>query len=369
MVKQMRNPKSDRPTVADVAAAAGVSVATVDRVINNRRPVRAKTVLRVREAAETVGYYAVELIRKRSITTRSAMTFGFILQRHSIQFYESLGAALEHATRSSQTIDGRPVIEYLDDLRPSSVAERLKQMAKRVDAIALVAGDHPLVSRTIAELSEQGTQVVALLSDLSAPARAAYVGVDWRKAGRTVGWAMCNLTKTAGHIAIIIGSHRYLATEVCEISFRTYLREHGSHLQLLEPLVNFEEPRFAYQGTLDLLQMTPDLVGIYMVGGGVEGVMEALRETGAAQRITTICHDLTDNTREGLIDGVLDFLIHQPRESMASVTVDMLSQAVMATRNAANRASLNDIGAPGGTAGHSPIQNIIPMELYTVENI
>jgi hypothetical protein len=41
----------------------------------------------------------------------------------------------------------------------------------------------------------------------------------------------------------------------------------------------------------------------------------------------------------------------------------------MATRNAANRASLNDIGAPGGTAGHSPIQNIIPMELYTVENI
>lgn len=38
------------------------------------------------------------------------------------------------------------------------------------------------------------------------------------------------------------------------------------------------EPPLAYQGTLELLQRAPNLVGIYMVGGGVEGVMGALRE-------------------------------------------------------------------------------------------
>ncbi len=109
---------------------------------------------------------------------------------------------------------------------------------------------------------------------------------------------MSNLTRAPGRVAIIIGSYRYLATEVCEISFRTYLREHAPHLELLEPLVNFEEPRFAYQGTLELLQRTPDLVGIYMVGGGVEGVMDALREANASNRITAICHDLTKNTEK-----------------------------------------------------------------------
>jgi LacI family transcriptional regulator len=349
--------------------AAGVSVATVDRVINDRRPVRGITAKRVLEAAETVGYYGIELIRKRSAPLRAPMTFGFILQRHSTQFYEALGAALQLATRSAERIEGRSVVEYLDDLRPSSVAERLRRLASRVDAIALVAGDHPLISRTIAELTEQGTQIVALLSDLSAPARAGYVGVDWRKAGRTVGWAMCNLVKTEGRVAIIIGSHRYLATEVCEISFRTYLREHAPHLQLLEPLINFEEPRFAYQGTLDLLQKTPDLVGLYMVGGGVEGVMEALREADATRRITAICHDLTDNTRKGLIDGVLDFLIHQPREVMASVTVDALTQAVEARRHSVGATPPNEGESLSGAAGHSPSQNIIPIELYTVENI
>ena len=44
-----------RPTITDVAKAAGVSVATVDRVLNGRLPVREETSRRVFEAAEKIG--------------------------------------------------------------------------------------------------------------------------------------------------------------------------------------------------------------------------------------------------------------------------------------------------------------------------
>ena len=47
-----------RPTMADLAQAAGVSVATVDRVINRRLPVNSDTVQRVVQAAEQIGYRA-----------------------------------------------------------------------------------------------------------------------------------------------------------------------------------------------------------------------------------------------------------------------------------------------------------------------
>jgi len=43
---------SKRPTVSDLAGAAGVSVATVDRVLNQRHPVREGTADRVLRAAE-----------------------------------------------------------------------------------------------------------------------------------------------------------------------------------------------------------------------------------------------------------------------------------------------------------------------------
>lgn len=361
--------KRDRATVADVARQAGVSVATVDRVINARLPVRTKTATLVREAAEAVGFHAASLIRQRSETDRPTMTFGFILQRHSIQFYGALGDALTDATHSDSKINGIPIVEYLDDLTPAFVAERVRKMAARTDGIALVAADHPHVSRAIADVREMGKPVVALLSDLSAPARAAYVGVDWRKTGRTVGWAMANLTRQNGDVAIIVGSHRYLATEACEISFRTYVRENAPHLQMLETLVNFEEPRLAYQGTLDLLQKAPNLIGIYMVGGGVEGVMEALRESDAATRITTICHDLTDNTREGLIDGVLNFVIHQPREALATATVCALQDAIDELIGMRDKGLLIDKQNGVVSLNQTPSQIIVGIELYTVESI
>ncbi|EBV3600229.1 LacI family transcriptional regulator, partial [Salmonella enterica subsp. enterica serovar Virchow] len=45
-----------RPTVHDVARAAGVSLATVDRVINGREGVREATVLRVEAAISKLGF-------------------------------------------------------------------------------------------------------------------------------------------------------------------------------------------------------------------------------------------------------------------------------------------------------------------------
>ena len=54
-----------RPTIADLARDAGVSVATVDRVLNGRLPVREETARRVYEAANAIGYHAAGLIRQR----------------------------------------------------------------------------------------------------------------------------------------------------------------------------------------------------------------------------------------------------------------------------------------------------------------
>ena len=55
----------DRPTIADLAKMAGVSISTVDRVLNARKPVRRATAERVLQAAEQIGFYATGVIKQR----------------------------------------------------------------------------------------------------------------------------------------------------------------------------------------------------------------------------------------------------------------------------------------------------------------
>jgi len=54
--------------------ASGVSVSTVDRVLNARNPVRRASAERVLEAAEQIGFYASTVIKQRPGTDRPVFT-------------------------------------------------------------------------------------------------------------------------------------------------------------------------------------------------------------------------------------------------------------------------------------------------------
>ena len=66
-----------RPTVHDIAAAAGVSLATVDRVLNQRAGVRTVTRERVEQAIERIGY--VRDVAAANLAKSRVYPFVFIL--------------------------------------------------------------------------------------------------------------------------------------------------------------------------------------------------------------------------------------------------------------------------------------------------
>jgi LacI family transcriptional regulator len=316
-----------RPTITDLARQAGVSVATVDRVLNSRLPVREDTARRVVEAAEAIGYHAAGLLKQRLIEVPQR-TFGFLLQKRD-QFYQTLGAALAAETRAAAFIRGRPVVEFTDEISPSIIAARIRDAAARADALAVVAVDHPVVNEAVEEVAASGKPVFTLLSDITAPSRAGALSVDTRKAGRTAGWTISRLARGAGKIGILIGSHRYLSQELAEISFRSYLREHRPDLQLLEPLVNLDDQRFTYEAVVDLISSNPDIIGIYASGGGIEGLVRALRDEDAGRRIVVVCNELTPTTRTALIDGTIDLVLGTPIAALAQRAVAALAHATV----------------------------------------
>jgi LacI family transcriptional regulator len=343
--------RARRPTIADLAAAAGVSVATVDRVLNQRHPVREATARRVLEAAENLGYHGTPLLRARVQEQRRPCRMGFLLQRESSLFYQQLARHLEAAALELAGRESRPLIEFVGELDAATIVERMQSLSRRVDALAVVSVDHPRVTEEVERLHRQGLPTFTLLSDLSASLRAGYIGLDARKAGRTAAWAITRFSRKPGSVAIFVGSHRYLDHDTREISLRSYLREFAPDFRLLEPLVDLEQPAVAYDAALTLLKRHSELVGIYSAGGGTDGIIEALLEMGCNEDVVLVCNELTPSIRSALIDRVVDLVIATPIEALADRTV---------------RAILDAVAEP---KTFTPIQTMLPFEIYGPENI
>ena len=319
---------SRRPTITDLAAAAGVSVATVDRVLNARHPVREATARRVYEAASTIGYHATELVRHRLNQNLPFYRLGFLLQRPEQHFYQALAQAISAAIEDAVTFRGAARIEYAQSQTPAEVVAKLKAVAARSQAVAMVAIDHPTITAAVAELRDTDIPVFSLLSDSADSVRTAYIGLDNRKSGRTAGWFIAKTAKAPGKVAIFVGSHRFLGQELREIGLRTYFRENAPEFEVLDTLVNLETPAIAHEAMLDLLKRHKDLTGIYVAGGGMEGVVAALREESTGRRLVAVCPELTPVSRSALADHIIQAVIGTPLPLLAERLVGLMARAL-----------------------------------------
>jgi LacI family transcriptional regulator len=300
-----------RATIADLAEAAGVSIATVDRVLNRRLPVSEATALRVAAAAEAINYHAAGLLRQRLAEAPQ----------------RTLAEELAAACKAARFVSAKPQIVFIDELVPSTIAGKIRECARSADALAVVAVDHPHVNEAIEATTAKGKPVFTLLSDLSAPSRAGYIGVDSRKCGRTAAWAISRLAKAPGKVAVLVGTHRYLGQELAEMSFRSYFREHAPQFQLLETIVDLEDHRIAFEATLNLFAKNHGLAGIYLAGGGMKGMINALRQEQSTAGLVAVCNELLPYTRAALIDGVIDLVLATPLSALAARAVEAMARA------------------------------------------
>lgn len=314
-------------TMNAIAAAAGVGVATVDRVLNRRAPVRAATEQKVLEAANRLGYRLdnAPLLNNGLMTSNATLRMGFILLSKSYSFYHSLTDALRQHTQPFHPAGSEPRFAWHDIDDVDAVVASLYALAEQVDAIGLVALDHPLIRHAITQISRQGVRVYALFSDFSPCGHAGYVGVDNQKSGRTAAWMASHLLHQPGSVGVLVGDHRFICQESCEISFRSYLREQDSTRRVLEPLKTNETIDGGYRATRQLLAENPDLALIFAPCGGIEGVIHALRQQ-PQRKVALICHGPVKEGELALIDGTITVMMRNRIDEMAARLAQLVQQ-------------------------------------------
>ncbi|NQV99963.1 MAG: LacI family DNA-binding transcriptional regulator [Rhodospirillales bacterium] len=315
---------SKRPRISDIARAAGVSVATVDRVLHGRPGVKKQTTDLIQSTMDRLAYGTPASHLR---TPQRKLKFDVILPVGPNSFMDMLADELRLASDAIPNAGVTLNLHRIDRFDPQVLTDYVRRIAPETDGIAVVAVENPMVREAINEIASAGIPVVTLVSDLSSSRRLSYVGLDNRAAGRTAGHLMGRLMPPgAGKVILLAGSLglNYRDHEEREMGFQRVLKEQFPALQIIERLESHDDYQETYRQIKSILERDPDITGIYNISAGNRGVGAALEETGFADRIVFIGHELTTYSRQYLINGTMDAVIDQSPSREAERTINIL---------------------------------------------
>ncbi len=296
--------------LVDVAREAGVSLATVDRVVNNRPGASARTVVRVHDAVRRLTQKATQRADERPLTR--PMLIGCLLPTSDSALVQRLRTELSllvpWMADQGATLDLRTT----GAAAPAAAAAAVKRMRGQYDAVILMLQDHPLVRDAVDRMCADGTCVVTLASRIPTRHAAHFVGIDSRAAGRTAATMLSRFVGSRqGSVAVVLGRREFQDHTDRLRGFQELMAAEHPHLHLLPPLEAHEPSASVKTDLQELLSRHPGLVGLFSMGADNQAICEALKAGQASGRVAWVCDELTPLTRHALQEGTASAVISQ----------------------------------------------------------
>ncbi len=298
------------PRFVEIAAAAGVSPTTVNRVLNERGSVSPEMRAKVIAAAKQLGVPRVLPDPRHGLTR-----FDVVLADSPTPYFDRLVQALQ---RASQTLDPRILIHLhrVDPDRTDEVTRQLTQPRHRRDGLIVALSDSPTVRAGLRHQTDRGVPIATLMSGIGDVPDLRYVGIDNRAAGRTAGHFIGRLSRSAtGRVLLVTHRLSYRAHAQRTLGCKEVIAERHPGLSCTEPVECFDDPdraHFAVRHALDnARQDGVPLVGMYTSGAGTAGVASALQKLTPHERPVWIGHEIHDTHRRLLQLGLLEMVIDQ----------------------------------------------------------
>lgn len=328
--------------VKDIAFQAGLSTATVDRVLNGRTGVRRQTELRVRAAIAEL-----EKQQTGAETTGHKLAIDILMEAPE-RFTAAVRDAFEAEVATYLPTVFRCRFHFSEVMRPAELALLVDRIRLRgTDGMVVKAPDVADVVEAVGRAVGAGIPVVTLVTDLPNVARAAYVGADNRAAGETAAYLIGeHLAGSRGTVLVTLSSSRFRGEEEREIGFRRIIRDRFPDVGIQE--ISEGHGTDAATGSLVSVALArdPAINAVYSIGGGNRAVLAAFEAAGRAIRIY-VAHDLDADNRVLLRDRRITFVLHHDlRTDARSAFRAIMSRSPIGGRAAASSLSAVEIITP-----------------------
>lgn len=299
-------------TLQQIAEAAGVSRGTVDRALNNRGRIRPEVEERIKRIAREMGYQPSRAGRALAMAKRK-IRIGVILQYMETPFMQQVLKGVLEAKEEVESFGGTVKIYEIEGVEPEKVMAAMEELREKgFNGIALTPSEDQLLRARIDQYQEEyGIPIVTFNADLEDTKRLCFVGQDTFQAGRTAAGLMWEMTGGNGQVAIISGQVANPGLISRQKGFSTEIKESFPGIEIVDIRYSYDDEWVASKIVEELLELYPELTGIYITGHGVKGVCQTLQKLGKDKTMHVIANDFLEENLKWLKEGTINFLIGQ----------------------------------------------------------
>lgn len=329
-----------RYKVREIAQQAGLSEATVDRVLNDRPGVRENTRAEVRQAI-------ADLDKQRAQLRLNGRRFLIdVVMQTPRRFSDAFCAAIEAELPAFAPAMLRARFRLWESGSTDQMVDALARI-RGSHGVVLKAQDQPEIVEAIDRLVAAGIPVVTYTTDVPHSSRCAYVGIDNHGAGATAAYLMDQwLGPTPSSVLITLSRTVFRGEGEREVGFRSGLRSTGREIVEVSDSDGIDAT--TERLVLEALQRNPSVEAVYSPGGGNTATVAAFEKLGRGCRVY-VAHDLDADNRTLLRDGKVSVVLHNDLRADARLAMRLI---------------LAQHGAlPAEPARPTPIQVITPYNL------
>ena len=286
----MRGTPSKSIGIREIAAAAGISIGTVDRALHNRAGVNPKTRNQVLKIAAKLGYKPN--IAARTLKLNRRLRIAVHLPRQIASFFDPLREGVREAAAALHSVTVDLSIRTYPHLGEGDIKLLEEDLEKDFDGILITPGNPNPLEPVIRRFTERGTAVVCVASDAPRSSRLASISADAAISGSIAAELLGTVLHCEGPVAIITGDLNTFDHGEKLRGFAATLATMAPHLTLLPAIESHESPREAYRATLELLRRKTKPIGIYINTANSVPVLRAIEENGMWGRVRLITTDL-----------------------------------------------------------------------------
>ncbi|MBT6095009.1 MAG: LacI family DNA-binding transcriptional regulator [Rhodospirillaceae bacterium] len=311
---------------SDIAAKAGVGIATVDRVLNDRGNVSPATALKVVQAAR-------ELRINRLVPSpyRKQLRYKVILARRRFGFAKRMNQAF---IKCASTFAKSMTLErsFVNEDDAATLDHEITSCAGKYDGLIVLPVNTLEVRNAIRKISP-ALPVITIATDVDDDARHAFVGINNVKAGRTAAFLCTPAMHSGKRAAALCLGHAFASQGDRVRGFEAYMAGHHLSEQVSTHVIDPATFDACFAFTRRLICETPNLAALYDAGvyddsvvAGVyaDAVAAAIVAEKKDRQIHYIGHELTQGTVQLMQDGVMNFVIDQDPDQQALRALEML---------------------------------------------